>query len=70
MLSEGAFLIQLISYFMKRPDFLFAKKFSFYCHSAVNSDNGSIKNKILKNGSILTEKFMKESCIPKITLIG
>jgi hypothetical protein len=51
MLLEGAFFIQSISNFMKRPDFVFV-----YRHSAVNSGNGGFKNKMLNNGSILTGK--------------
>ena len=58
MLLEGAFFIQSISNFMKRPDFLFVTKFSFSCLPplAVNGGNGGVKNKMLNNGSILTGK--------------
>ena len=47
MLLKGAFLIQLISDFMKSSDFLFVTKSGFfaYRHSAVN---GGVKSKMLK----------------------
>ena len=57
MLLEGAFFIQSISNFMKRPDFLFATKFSFSCLPPLGG-NGGVKNKMLNNGSVLTEKNM------------
>ena len=55
MLLEGAFVIQLISNFMKRPDFLFLTNLVFlvYRHLTVN---GGVKNKMLNNGSILAGK--------------
>ena len=54
MLLEGAFFIQSISNFMKRPDFLFVTKFCFSCFSL--GGNGGVKNKMLNNGSILMRK--------------
>ena len=58
MLLEGAFFIQSILNFMKRPNFLFWQNLVFlvYRHSAVNGGNGGVKNKMLNNGSILTAK--------------
>ena len=55
MLLEGAFFIQSISNLMKRSDFVFVSKFSFSCLPPLGG-NGWVKNKMLNNGSILTEK--------------
>ena len=49
---EGIFLIQLTSNFVSR----------LACHLAVNGRNDGVKNKILKNGLILTGK----KCVVKI----
>ena len=48
-------------------------KFCFF--AAVNGGNGVVKNKMLKVVKVSQEifflyKFIKEMCIPKITLIG
>ena len=58
MLLEGAFFIQSISNFLKRPDFYLRQNLVFlvYRHSAVNGGNGGVKNKMLNNGLILTGK--------------
>ena len=55
MLLEGAFFIQSISNFMKRPVFVFVTKFSFSCLPPLGG-NGGVKNKMLNNCSILTGK--------------
>jgi hypothetical protein len=70
MLLEGAFFIQSISNFMKRPDFLFVTKFSFSCLPPLG-----VKNKMLNNGLILTGKkyvvqIYKIKLHTKIMLIG
>ena len=58
MLLEGAFFIQSISNFMKRPDFLFLTKFTFSFLPPLGGiqRNVGVRNKMLNNGSILTGK--------------
>ena len=70
MLMQGAICIQLNIKFHEGASFLFVTIFFFL----LSGCNSGVINKMLKDGSILTGKNMlykciKESCIPKLTLI-
>ena len=75
MTLQGAYLIQLTPNFMSRLNFTIETKkyiFSFIRRLAVIGSQGGVKNKMFKNGSILTGKkyvvqiYVIESNRPKL----